>query len=167
MIPLDVFVCEENISLYKKLLADRNTKGGQREMIGKMLAEEEAKLLMLFNNATSAREASNDRFVARANINHYLGLLYDAGLAPEKRAALTKLLIQEEDNFGRDAQQLRFAEKRAAEGRDRLNHLRSRFDLTPERLRVEALRVIANVEAIQHLLEGFCHQLRHRVSNRI
>jgi hypothetical protein len=39
--------------------------------------------------------------------------------------------------------------------------------LTPERLRVEALRVIANVEGIQHLLEGFCHQLRDRVSNRV
>jgi hypothetical protein len=167
MIPLDVIICQENISLYRRLLADRNTKGGRRGMIGKMLAEEEAKLLTLFNNATSPREASNDPFVARANINHYLSVLYDTDLAPEKRATVTKLLIQEEDNFGRDAQQLRFAEKRAAEGRDRLNHLRSRLDLTPERLRVEALRVIANVEAIQHLLEGFCHQLRDRVSNRI
>ena len=167
MIPLDVFVCEENISLYKKLLLDRNISDCQREVIGKMLAEEEAKLLSFFNKATSPQKRFKDWSIARANIDHYLGLLNDADLAPEKRTTVTKLLIQEEDNFGHDVEQLRFAEKRAADGRDRLNHLRSRLDLTPERLRVEALRVIANVEAIQHLLEGFCHQLRDRVSNRI
>jgi hypothetical protein len=47
MIPLDVFIRQENISLYKKLLADRHITDGQREVIGKMLAEEEAKLLDL------------------------------------------------------------------------------------------------------------------------
>jgi hypothetical protein len=36
-----------NISLYKKLLADRNISDVQRDVIGKMLAEEEAKLLDL------------------------------------------------------------------------------------------------------------------------
>jgi hypothetical protein len=46
MIALDVFIRQESISLYKKLLADRITDG-QREAIGKMLAEEEAKLLDL------------------------------------------------------------------------------------------------------------------------
>jgi hypothetical protein len=46
MIALDVFIHQESISLYKKLLADRITDG-QREVIGKMLAEEETKLLDL------------------------------------------------------------------------------------------------------------------------
>jgi hypothetical protein len=46
MIALDVFIHQESISLYKKLLADRITDG-QREVIGKMLAEEEAELLDL------------------------------------------------------------------------------------------------------------------------
>ena len=45
---LDVFIRQENISLYKKLLADRNISDGQRDLIGKMLAEEEAKLLDFF-----------------------------------------------------------------------------------------------------------------------
>ena len=45
---LDVFIYQESISLYKKLLADRITEG-QREVIGKMLAEEEAKLLDLLS----------------------------------------------------------------------------------------------------------------------
>jgi hypothetical protein len=47
MMTLDVFIRQENISLYKKLLADRNITAGQRDVIGKMLAEEEAKLLNL------------------------------------------------------------------------------------------------------------------------
>ena len=52
MIALDVFIHQESISLYKKLLADRITDG-QRDVIGKMLAEEEAKLLNLFNQHQS------------------------------------------------------------------------------------------------------------------
>jgi hypothetical protein len=49
MISLDAFICQENISLFKKLLADRHISDGQRDMVGKMLAEEQAKLLNLFN----------------------------------------------------------------------------------------------------------------------
>jgi hypothetical protein len=37
MMTLDVFIRQENISLYKKLLADRNISNGQRDLIGKML----------------------------------------------------------------------------------------------------------------------------------
>jgi hypothetical protein len=49
MIALDVFIHQENISLYKKLLADRHITDGQREVISKMLAEEEGKLLDLLS----------------------------------------------------------------------------------------------------------------------
>jgi hypothetical protein len=73
-----------------------------------------------------------DRFIARANIDHYLGLLSDGDCAREKRAMVTKLLIQEEDKLGHDLEQVEFAEKKVADGRDRLNHLRSRLDLVPE-----------------------------------
>jgi hypothetical protein len=52
MIAFDAFIHQESISLYKKLLADRITDG-QREVIGKMLAEEEAKLLDLKTGTTS------------------------------------------------------------------------------------------------------------------
>ena len=51
---LKVFICQENISLYRKLLADRNVSHVQRDMIGKMLAEEEAKLLDLFGPSADA-----------------------------------------------------------------------------------------------------------------
>ena len=105
------------------------------------------------------------RFVTRENIDHYLRLLNSTGLGPEKRATVTKLLIEELGKLSHDLEQLGFAEQRAASGRDRLNHLRSRLDLSPEHLRAEAERIVANVEATQHLLEDFCHQLRNRVSN--
>ena len=79
---------------------------------------------------------------------------------------VTKLLVQEEDKLGHDLEQLEFAEKRVADGRDRLNHLRSRLDLVPKQQRADAERLVANFEDIQHLLESFCHQMRDRINNR-
>ena len=49
MATLDAFIAQENIALCKKLLADHNITDGQRDVIGKILAEEEAKLLDLFS----------------------------------------------------------------------------------------------------------------------
>jgi hypothetical protein len=49
MIALDVYIRQENISLYRRLLAGRHITDGQRVVIGKMLADEEAKLLNLFS----------------------------------------------------------------------------------------------------------------------
>ena len=49
MMTLDVYIHQENISLYKKLVADPNISDGQRDVIGKLLAEEEDKLLKLFS----------------------------------------------------------------------------------------------------------------------
>jgi len=55
MMTLDVFIRQENISLYKKLLSDRNITDGQRDVFGKMLADEEAKLLDLFSPPEQAQ----------------------------------------------------------------------------------------------------------------
>ena len=49
MMTLDVFIRQENISLYKKLLANTKISAGQRDVIAKLLAEEEAKLLNLLS----------------------------------------------------------------------------------------------------------------------
>ena len=57
MIALDVFVRQENISLYKKLLADRHITD---DVIGKMLAEEEAKLLDLLSPQDLHRHKSEN-----------------------------------------------------------------------------------------------------------
>ena len=58
MMTLDAYVRQENISLYKKLLADRNISDGQREVIGKLLAEEEAKLLNSFSPQEQSKKTS-------------------------------------------------------------------------------------------------------------
>jgi hypothetical protein len=49
MTTLDAFIAQENIALCKKLIADRNITDSQRDVIGKILAEEEAKLLGHFS----------------------------------------------------------------------------------------------------------------------
>jgi len=48
MLTLDVFILQENILLYRKLLADPKISDGERDVIGKLLAEEEAKLVNAF-----------------------------------------------------------------------------------------------------------------------
>ena len=53
MMALDAYIRQENISLYKKLLADRNISDGQRDVIGKLLVEEEARLLDLLNSSSA------------------------------------------------------------------------------------------------------------------
>jgi hypothetical protein len=76
---------------------------------------------------------------------------------------VTKLLIEEEDKLGHDLEQLEFAENRAADGRDRLNRLRSRLGSVGAEHREQAERMVANFAAVQKLLDGFCHHLRVKV----
>jgi len=108
-----------------------------------------------------------NRFVARANIDHYLGLL-EGALLPQNRSTITKLLIAEEDKLSHDLEQLEFAETRAADGRRRLNRVRNLFQSfamdTPER--EQAGRLLVNIENLQTLLEDFCHRLRAQVTSR-
>ena len=65
MMTLDAFIRQENILLYKKLLADPKISDGQRDVIGKLLAEEEAKLVNAFSlqeQADPARRRHPRRF---------------------------------------------------------------------------------------------------------
>jgi hypothetical protein len=48
-IRVHVYICLENISLYKKFLADPNITNDRRDLIRKLLAEEEATLLKLLS----------------------------------------------------------------------------------------------------------------------
>ncbi|HZR85954.1 MAG TPA: hypothetical protein VFB02_04075 [Bradyrhizobium sp.] len=108
------------------------------------------------------------RYVARTNIDHYIGLLGGRDLAPQSRRTITKLLIAEEDKLSHDLEHLEFAESRAATGRDRVNHqkeLRDSFGIgTAERQQAE--RLLVNFENLQTMLEDFCHLLRQRVNSR-
>jgi hypothetical protein len=107
-----------------------------------------------------------DSFIARANIDHYLGLLNKDDLSPKTRATVTKLLIEETNGLANDFEQLEFAETRAASNRDRLNHMRRKLDPSLPEHRVLAERLVANLEATQKLLDDFCHHLRTKVYNR-
>jgi hypothetical protein len=104
-----------------------------------------------------------DNFIARANIDHYLDLLHHGDLPPEKHATIVKLLIAEEDKMGQDLEQLEFAEKRAARGRDLLSQLRYVRDGEDLVDRASADRLITTFETTQSLMDDYCQQLRTRV----
>ena len=107
------------------------------------------------------------RYVARANVDHYLSILNGSDLASQNRVTVTKLLIEEEDKLGRDLEHLEFAESRSANGRERLNHLRKVREAFAfgTREREHADRLLVNVENLQTLLEDFCHRLRAKVNS--
>ncbi|WP_298883916.1 hypothetical protein [uncultured Bradyrhizobium sp.] len=106
------------------------------------------------------------RYVARANVDHYLGLLQIDDILPHNRSVITKLLVEEEDKLGHDLERLEFAETRAAASRDRMNRQRNLRDsfIDGSSERAQADRLLVNLEALHQLLDGFCHQMRHRVN---
>lgn len=83
-------------------------------------------------------------------------------MSPKRRAAVVKLLIAEEDKVSHDQEQLEFPESRPATGRLRLNDLRRKRDKMRPPDRAFSERLVANAEAIQELLDGFCSHLRNR-----
>ncbi|WP_271530104.1 MULTISPECIES: hypothetical protein [unclassified Bradyrhizobium] len=91
-----------------------------------------------------------------------------ADLMPDRRSAITKMLISEADELGHDLEQLEFFENRAAAGRKRVEtvaHLRDGFAFgTPDRRQAEELLV--NIENLQTLLEDACHRLRRKINSR-
>ncbi len=106
------------------------------------------------------------QYVGRANVDHYLALLGRGDLTPHNRSTITKLLISEEDKLSHDLEHLEFAEAKAADGRERLNHIRKLREAfavgTSER--EQADRLLINAENIQTLLEDFCHRLRAKIN---
>ena len=105
------------------------------------------------------------RFVTRANIENYVSILNsDILLSPDKRATITNLLIAELEQLNHDLEQLEFAGTLAASGRERLKQVKQLRDNAAPAIRENAERRVANVEALQRLLEGFCGQLRARVN---
>ncbi|TCU78631.1 hypothetical protein EDE08_101412 [Bradyrhizobium sp. R2.2-H] len=107
-------------------------------------------------------------YIARANVDHYIALLNGADLMPDRRSAITKLLISEADGLGHDLEQLEFFENRAAAGRKRVEtvaHLRDGFAFgTPDRRQAE--EHLVNIENLQTLLEDACHRLRRKINSR-
>lgn len=109
-----------------------------------------------------------DRFIACANIDHFVSVLNNSDLTHPNRAVITKMLIAEEDKLGRSLEELDFAEDRTARSWDRVNHARKLRDGYPEGSveRASADKRLESFEAIHRLFEQFCHQLRSAVSAR-
>lgn len=107
------------------------------------------------------------RFIARANVDHFIGLLNGSGLPTDKRTDITKLLIAELDTLAHDLEHLEFVEKKAAQGRDRVNHVRDIRNGHPfgTTEREQAERLLVSYENLQTVLEDFCHRLRENVSS--
>ena len=108
------------------------------------------------------------RFVAKANVDHFIGLLSSSDLTPNKRRDITALLVAELDKLAHDLEHLDFAEKKVAEGREKVSGVRNmcnshRFGTT-ERQQAENLLVAC--ENLQTVLEDFCHRLRVKVLGR-
>lgn len=107
-------------------------------------------------------------FIAKANVDHFIGLLNGSDLTPDKRTDITKLLIAELNKFAHDLEHLEFTEKRAVDGRDRVNRVRDirnghPFGTTEHE---QAERLLVSCENLQTVLEDFCHRLRERVNLR-
>ena len=106
-----------------------------------------------------------DNYIARANIDHYLELLRQEDMSPERRSTITKLLIEEENKLSHDLEELQFAETRLAVCRDRVDQLkRVRDNFVEGSLnRLKADDLLQSFEAIFLQVESFCGHLRRRV----
>ncbi len=146
----------QNIERYRRLLKTQ-LSDAEREFVERRMSE-----------AHRAYETPTDRFVVRANIDHFLKALWDGNLTPEKCSTITKLLIEEQNKLSHDLEQLQFAEDRVLAGRKRLEHLRSKLNdsRSDPPNRSQATRLLATMEEIQRLLEEFCEQLRRKVIGR-
>ena len=107
-----------------------------------------------------------ERYVARANIDHYLSILNSSDLTAQNRDTIVRLLVSEEDRLSHDLEQLEFAENRAANGRSRVNHLKGLRDsfVDGSADRERANKLLENFEAIQQLLDRFCHRMREKIN---
>ena len=105
------------------------------------------------------------RFIARANVDHFIGLLHGGDLTIEKRTGITKLLIAELDKLAPDLGHLEFVERRTTEGRIRVSQARDMRDGHPfgTTQREQADRLLLNYENLQTVLEDFCHRLRAKI----
>ena len=110
-----------------------------------------------------------DQFVARSNIDHYLELLNSNDTLPDRRATLTRLLVEEVDKLARETEHLDFVEAKLASCRDiveRQRQLVNRLALGST-VREEAERALANFTAVLRQVEHFGTQLRARIGQRM
>ncbi|WP_049819895.1 hypothetical protein [Bradyrhizobium japonicum] len=107
------------------------------------------------------------RFIAQANVDHFISLLNGDDLTSDKRTAITKLLLAELDKLANELDHLEFAERKAAEGRDRVTRARETCNGHPfgTTEREQAERLLVSCENLQTVLEDFCHRLRDKINS--
>ncbi|MGY3534498.1 hypothetical protein [Bradyrhizobium sp. USDA 4452] len=108
----------------------------------------------------------DDPFIARANIDHCLGLLKAHDTPDATKATVTRILIEEERKLGHEREQLEFAESRATACRERAERQRRLTDSfefgSPERRQAESLLI--NFEWLAKFIEGACNQMRRKAN---
>lgn len=106
-----------------------------------------------------------NHFIGRANIDRCLELLDDRDLSAERRSAISKALIDEENKLSRGLEHLEFAESRAAACRERLKRLRSLRNRFREGSlgRTQAETMIENYRTILQQAEKLCGLMRKRL----
>lgn len=105
------------------------------------------------------------RYVARANVDHYLGILKDAALTTQQRGTSTSLLVAELDKLSNDAEHLEFAESKVAVSRQHVAQaasIRDSFAAGTSQWQ-DADRHVIHLENVHTLLEDFCHRLRNKI----
>ena len=107
-----------------------------------------------------------DKFIAQANIDHYLDLLKNDNVSAHNRSTINKLLVEEENKLGHNREHLEFAESRAAACRTRADRQRRLLDSFAHGSTewMQAERLLVNFESLAQFVEGFCRQMRRRVN---
>ncbi|MDA9410975.1 MULTISPECIES: hypothetical protein [unclassified Bradyrhizobium] len=107
------------------------------------------------------------RYVARANIDHYVEILKDMSLSTQRRSTTIALLIAELDKLGADGEHLEFAETKVSASRQQVAQAAARRDSLAlgTSARENAERYLIHLENVHTVLDDFCHRLRHRIAS--
>lgn len=108
------------------------------------------------------------RYVARANVDHYLSILSGNDLTIQHRSTTMALLIAELDKLSEDVEHLAFAESKIENSRQQVARAASIRDSFPAGTseRDHAERHLVQLENVRTALDDFCHRLRSNLSSR-
>jgi len=107
-------------------------------------------------------------YVARANVDHYVGILNESSLTAQHRSTTTGLLVAELDKLSEGTEHLEFAESKVADSRRQVARAASARDSTSlgttERHLAE--KNLVQLENLHTVLDDFCHRLRNKIGSR-
>jgi len=109
-----------------------------------------------------------DRYVVRANVDHYLSILSGNDLTMQHRSTTMALLNAELDKLSQDVEHLAFAESKIANSRQQVARAASIRDSFPTGTseRDHAENHLVQLENVHTALDDFCHRLRSKFGSR-